>query len=96
MPTHWSNQRLSIKIPKGYTAKGLDNLNMNISIVDKGKETMGFKSSCELKGDELSVKVYEFYGRTRYPLEQFENFRKVINSAADFNKLILVLSKSAQ
>jgi len=35
----------------------------------------------------------EFYKTLEYPLEQFEDFRRVINAAADFNKKVLIFQK---
>jgi hypothetical protein len=57
---------------------------------------MGFVSEYALRGSKLSVSVHEYYAKTSYPLQQFEDFRKVINAAADFNKLTLVLEPETQ
>ncbi len=35
----------------------------------------------------------EEYRRVSYPLSQYEDFKKVINASADFNKVVLVLQK---
>ncbi len=35
----------------------------------------------------------ETYHEIKYPLGLFETFKKVINAAADFNKVVLVLEK---
>lgn len=66
---------------------------MNVTDKDSGKETMGFISSYKLNGNELKVKIHEFYSVTDYPISMFEAFKKVINASADFNKVVLVLEK---
>jgi hypothetical protein len=55
--------------------------------------TLGFTSDYKMEGDTLKIHVLELYGRTLYPLTDYENFKKVINAAADFNKLTLALEK---
>jgi hypothetical protein len=39
------------------------------------------------------VSIHEYYQKPNYPIEQFAVFQQVINAAADFNKVILVLEK---
>ena len=55
--------------------------------------TMGFVSNYEVAGNQVIIHIYETYKRTQYPLSQFEDFKKVINASADFNKVVLVLEK---
>jgi len=54
---------------------------------------MGFNSSYQVEGNVVKITILEEYRRTYYPLSQFEDFKKVINAAADFNKVALVLEK---
>jgi hypothetical protein len=54
---------------------------------------MGFNSSYQAEGNIVKINILEEYRRTNYPLSQFEDFKKVINAAADFNKVTLVLEK---
>ena len=58
-----------------------------------GKRTMAFTSRYELKDGVITVKVDEYYNQIAYPLEEFEMYRSVINAAADFNKIVLILVK---
>ena len=55
--------------------------------------TMGFVSTHKQVGNMVEIEVTESYKRLKYPLTEFENFVKVINAAADFNKVIMVLEK---
>lgn len=87
---HNYRRTLNFSVPAGYQLKGLEKLNMNITTDDK---SMGFISSYKMEGDKLVVTVDEYYNVTRLPVSAYEPFRKVINAAADFNKIKLVLEK---
>jgi len=54
---------------------------------------MGFISSYTLNKNILTIQVNETYKKVYYPMEQFEDFKRVINASADFNKIVLVLQK---
>ena len=56
---------------------------------------MAFVCTYELKGNVLKVIIDEQYNRFFYPLKNYEAFKKIINSSADFNKLVLVLDKKS-
>ena len=91
---HALDREISLSIPKGYQVKNLNDL--NISVTDKnaeGTETMGFISTYTLNGSELLITLHEFYKEIAYPVSLFENYRKVVNASADFNKVVLVLEK---
>jgi hypothetical protein len=89
---HSYKRVLKLKVPDGYTAKGLDKLKMNIVADDK--KQMGFLSDYILDGNEITVTVDEYYEVTSLPASAYEPFRNVINAAADFNKIKLVLEKN--
>lgn len=84
---------LTIKIPDGYSIKNPESFNFDKKLVLNGKTEAAFVSSYVQKGSELIVTNEEFYNILEYPLEVFEKYREVINAAADFNKITLVLSK---
>lgn len=90
---HVLDRTIKITIPAGYSVKNLNDLNMDISFKKDGVVTMGFVSKYTLNGNVLDVIINETYHEVNYPLEQFEDFKKVINAAADFNKVVLVLEK---
>jgi hypothetical protein len=90
---HVLDRNITFTIPDGYQIKNLADINMKITDEDSGKETMGFVSSYKLNGNELKVLIHEFYSVTDYPVTSIEPFMKVINAAADFNKVVLILEK---
>ena len=73
--------------------KNLDKLNFDVSHEIDGDEVFNFTSTYELKGDELLISIDENYKRITCSKDCFEPFREVINAAADFNKVILVMEK---
>ena len=91
---HFEERSIEFTIPAGYTVKNLKDLNLEHVYKENGETTMGFSSTYTLSGNVLKVHIMEEYRRTVYPMEQFEEFRKIINTSADFNKIILVLEKS--
>jgi hypothetical protein len=52
-----------------------------------------FVSNYTLEGQTLTVTINEYYKQLYAPLERYEDYRKVVNAAADFNKVTLVLEK---
>jgi hypothetical protein len=65
-----------------------------MNIVADDKKQMGFLSDYILDGNEITVTVDEYYEVTSLPASAYEPFRNVINAAADFNKIKLVLEKN--
>ncbi len=90
---HQYSRHLIIHIPKGYKATGLEKLKMNVVANENGKESCKFVSDYELKGDILDVKIFEIYHHTFTSKSIYEPYRKVINAAADFNKISIVFEK---
>jgi hypothetical protein len=90
---HELERKIQFTIPQGYDVKGLENLNINIEYSTDNEKSMGFLSNFTVDGDTVNVHIYEYYTRTTYPLEQYEEFREVINAAADFNKISLLFEK---
>lgn len=90
---HILHRTLRFEIPAGYSIKNPNDLKIDIQHKENGELTMGFVSTYTIKDNILDIDVMETYARQRYPLEQFETFKKVINAAADFNKVVLVLEK---
>jgi len=82
---------LTVHLPEGYTVANLDDLNIDNKYVQDGKELFSFTSFYELKDGILNITADEHYRSNIVLPAIFEEFRKVINSAADFNKITLIL-----
>lgn len=80
-------------IPEGYSCDNLDALNINKTLTHEGNESCGFVSTYKLDGNSLTVDIREYYNDLLLPKSSYEKYREVINAAADFNKVVLVLKK---
>ena len=87
---HYYMRDIRVKIPDGYTIKGTDAIPINKACASGAA---GFLSTYKIENNELIVSVKEFYRDVMLPIEQYEDFRKVINAAADFNKISIVFEK---
>lgn len=86
-------REIKIIIPDGYIVKNPQDIKINISFKDGDQEPFLFKSDYTLEGRVLTISIDEFYKQIYAPVERYEDFRKVINAAADFNKITLILEK---
>jgi hypothetical protein len=91
---HEENRTITLHIPDGYVIKNVKDLSYNVVYPSTGTPTMGFVADYTLTGSTLVVHISEFYRSTLYPLSQFDDFKRIINTSADFNKVVLVLEKS--
>lgn len=82
---------IQINLPEGYTVANPEALNIKNSFSRNGKELLSFHSYYELKDNVLTITADEHYRVNQLSREEFEEYRRVINSAADFNKISLVL-----
>ena len=88
---HTEERFIDFIIPQGYVIKNPNDLNVQVEYKKEGETTLGFTADYKIEGDTLHVHVMETYRYVNYPMSEYENFRKVINAGADFNKLTLVL-----
>lgn len=82
---------LRVELPEGYRIANLDDLNIDNKYLENGKELFSFTSFYELKDNVLEITADEHYRKNSVGPAIFEEFRTVINSAADFNKITLIL-----
>lgn len=90
---HYYTRKIRIILPEGATVKNMDKFNMNHLATVNGKTEAAFISKYEKKGNEIIVDNTEYYNVLNYPLENFEAYRTVVNAAADFNKIVIILNK---
>ncbi|WP_166437313.1 DUF3857 domain-containing protein [Niastella caeni] len=88
---HALERTIEFTIPEGYKVKNLNDLVINKVYKENDEVTMGFESSYTQEGNIIKVHVMEQYRKIHYPLAQYEDFKKIINASADFNKVTLVL-----
>ncbi len=90
---HSYTRTIKIILPKGATAKNLEKLAMDYQMQLEGKTQAGFLSTYKVADNEITITNNEFYNLVNYPLAEFENYRKIINAAADFNKAVIIITK---
>lgn len=86
------NRTITIKIPEGYKVDGLDKLTIN-ELYPTENASMKFVSSYKVEGDVITITVIEQYDQMSYNKTEINDFRRIINAAANFNKVVLFLSK---
>jgi hypothetical protein len=82
---------LTIHIPEGYKITNLEDINIDNLYAKNDEELFSFKSSYKLNGNTLTVTADEHYRENIVTVPMYEEYRTVINSAADFNKIVLLL-----
>jgi len=92
---HILERKISFDIPEGYIIKNPESIIIDVQHKKENVLTMGFVSSYKITNNVLQVHVLETYKDLKYPLSEFETFKKVINASADFNKIVLVLEKKS-
>ena len=84
-------RELIIEIPDGYTVNNLDELNFDKKYTNKeGKTVFGFTSNYKLEGNKIIVEMEEWYDGLNYDKTVWDNYREVVNAAANFNKINLL------
>jgi len=87
------HRELTVSIPDGYVITNLEKINIQNVYKEDGEIFFEFHSHYKMDGNTLTIICDEYYTVVEIPSTIFEEYRKVINSAADFNKLTLVLAK---
>lgn len=90
---HAYDRTITITLPEGYKIKNPEVFNMNYELKHEGKVVADFVSTYEIKGNRLIVKNTENYDFVELPSQLYPQYQKVINAAADFNKLSIILEK---
>ena len=91
---HTYMRKITLILPDNITVKNLDKLMMNTSLTMNNKKEAGFSSTYRKDGNNIIVENAEYYNVVKYPLEYFDTYKSIINAAADFNKLVLVVTKN--
>jgi len=89
---HSYSRVIKLQVPDGYRLAGQETLKRNITFANGD---MGFVSGYKLEGKVLTITVEEYYKKVQLPLSAYADFQKVINAAADFNKVTLILEKGS-
>ena len=87
---------ITLNIPDGYRAAGLDDTVIDFELnTDNGLSAI-FKSSYAVKDNQVILTVHEWYKDVQIDKKYYPEFRKVINAAADYNKVVVILEPKDQ
>jgi hypothetical protein len=92
---HALTRTIEINLPDNYVVKNLNDLHFNETIKENGEVVAGFAVTYNQEGNKIKIVVSEDYKKVTYPVEEYDSFKKIINTAADFNKVVLVLDKKS-
>jgi len=90
------NRVITFELPAGYQARNLKDLSFDVKAgPDAAAPLYAFHSTYAVQGQTVTVTIKEHYDQVRWPKKDFEAFRDVVNAAANFNKVVLVLEKKS-
>ena len=88
------SRQLVVELPAGYAVRNLQDLNMDVKAgPDPAAPVYYFRSAYTQQGQKLTINSTEAYQQIYWPKKDFEAYRAVVNAAANFNKVVLVLEK---
>jgi hypothetical protein len=90
---HYYTRKIKIILPEGATIKNLDKFVMDYKTQLDGKTEAAFISNYKQNKNEVIIENTEYYNIINYPLSSFEEYKAVINAAADFNKIVVILNQ---
>ena len=91
------NNKIIIDIPTGYNIKGLEKLKFNNQILDNSSNEpiVSFISDYEIINNQLVIKVIQKFEVLTIYEEIYKEYKKILNSINDFNKIVLVLESNS-
>jgi len=87
------HREITVAIPDNYEVSNLEALQINEVYEKDGERLMQFVSDYTYEDGKVKVIIDEWYDRIVLPVELFDDYRRVINAAADFNKVVLYIAK---
>ena len=84
---------VTVNIPQDYKITEIEGLKSYVEETDRdnGNTLAYFKSDYTITGNKLVITVTESHPKIHYAVREYNDFRKVINAAADFNKAVVVI-----
>ena len=86
-------REIRVKVPEGYKIANPEASVIKFSQKEGDEVIFLFDSNYQYSGNDYKVDIDEFYNRIFASKDQFEGFKNVVNAAADFNKVVLVLER---
>jgi hypothetical protein len=83
--------KIIFTIPDGYQVESYNDLLIDKKMEGDPTKTCSFKSNVKIEGNQLIIEVVEQYLSINYPVSSYQEYRKVLNTSANFTKATLVL-----
>ncbi len=84
-------RELKFQIPEGYEISNPDVLKMKTELKMDKQVQAYFYSDYKIMDNQLVISCSEAYKLVEFPVEKYSEFASVVNAAADFNKITLIL-----
>ena len=88
------DRTITVEIPEGYVLKNPEALNIYADYTKNGEQVLMFRSRFTREGQKILIDVHEYYDQVIYTPAEYESYRKVVNSAADFEKVVLIFERA--
>jgi len=88
------DREIEIEIPEGYQIKNLNDLKINEEFVRDGETILIFSSDYIINSNVLKINIEEYYDQIYFDVNEYADYRRVVNSASDFSKTILIIEKN--
>ncbi|QSB27336.1 DUF3857 domain-containing protein [Flavobacterium circumlabens] len=85
------HNKIIFNIPKGYQVDHYDDLVIDKTMKYDETKNCSFKSTVKIVDNQVIITIDEKYKAINYPKEVYQEYRKVFNASADFNKGSIVL-----
>ena len=92
------NRTITLNLPVGYKILNPEALRMHADYVNREiQPVISFNSDYKIipdkkNGDRIVISINEFYNQLHFSPNDYERYRKVVNTAADFYKVALLIS----
>ncbi len=90
---HGYHRVITFTIPEGYQIQNLNDIKIHAELKKNDKMACYFNSDFSIEGNKVTITCDEEYLQIDMSVSDYEDFRKVINAAADFNKVKYIFSK---
>ncbi len=90
---HGYLRTITITYPENYVSGNLDQLNYNEIYTEKSDTLFAFISTYKTESNKITVTIREWYKGVSYPKSVWEDYRRVVNAAANFNKFNIFFTR---
>lgn len=85
------DRKIRVYLPENVKVANPEDIAIKEYFAYEGEKVFFFESTYTIEDQVLEVRILEHYNKMEVGPEYFEDFRRVINAAADFNKVTLLL-----